>query len=244
MRFLKKTIFSFLLSLMPLALQATDPLKVPAEEVTFEYLADNVWTNHVIFFKKIFQTTQPGTFLEFGMGNATKFFLDNSVKVVSVELNADCTVYQTEPWFYGCRDKFAPLYSNWTPILHQCSKQLSDLTERAWSGKAISPPRTFLEEIKAICDFSLKLCKHDCSIAFVDSALFGRGYIVKELLRRHVPIVAAHDTDLGVNFYRWDEITTPAEYTRLDFKNEDTNQLTLWIMDGTLTDSELADLRG
>ncbi len=53
------------------------------------------------------------------MGNSTKYFLDNALQVISIELNAECTAIQTETWFNITKQKFSS-YANWLPILHNC----------------------------------------------------------------------------------------------------------------------------
>src|SRR5579872_5813640 len=59
------------------------------EDITEEYLtrtsASSHYTEHVAHLKKVFDHLHVRTFLEFGLGFATKYFIDNSEHVVSVE---------------------------------------------------------------------------------------------------------------------------------------------------------------
>jgi hypothetical protein len=49
------------------------------------------------------------------------------------------------------------------------------------------------------------------------------------LLLRGIPMVAAHDTNLGTLFYRWNILETPSNYILIQFNRSGANQLSLWI---------------
>jgi hypothetical protein len=60
-----------------------------AEEITEEFLTSTGsschYTEHVAHIKRIFNNLHVRTFLEFGVGFSTKFFIDQSDHVISVE---------------------------------------------------------------------------------------------------------------------------------------------------------------
>ncbi len=53
---ISRLFFCFFLSFcIPFLHAQDDPLYIPSDQVTLEYLASSPWTNHVIFFEKIFK---------------------------------------------------------------------------------------------------------------------------------------------------------------------------------------------
>src|ERR1700690_2609119 len=72
-----------------------------SDTITYEWLAsytlESSDTDHIAHFRRLFNTTKVRGFLECGCGYSTKYFLDHSEKVVSIEFMTPGTGFQ---WFY------------------------------------------------------------------------------------------------------------------------------------------------
>jgi hypothetical protein len=227
----------YLLLLTTTSVYSSTDFDEPLESLTLESFSQSAYTDHVLAFNEVFQIIPPKSFLEFGLGRSTKFFLDKCPIVASLELTSLCTASLSFPWYKQCTDKFINSYDNWRPSLRFCSPLMNTLT-RDGKGGVPSPDveAEFLKEINSITKQGLTLIGNDCSIAFVDSGTAGRVDIVNALLAHKIPIVAAHDTKSF--FYHWERIHLPKEYVAFVFPARE--GITFWI-DSTRFDKETLD---
>lgn len=88
--------------LFAMGLSSSLPPQEPVEQITYEYLKSSNWTDHVQSFEKLFQIMEVKSFLEFGVGKGTKYFLDNCKQVTSVELVIHDRIVDIVPWYKSC----------------------------------------------------------------------------------------------------------------------------------------------
>jgi hypothetical protein len=179
-----------------------------------EYLVSNPWTDHVMHLDKLFQIQKIHSFLEFGLGEGTKYYLDHCDEVTSVEL-LDEAKKGNLSYYQKCVDLFSS-YSHWHPILHLCGRTIDQAVSIAEELK-IDPTSVndeYMLEIHAICDSLFKTKTFD--VAFVDSAVIVRGSIVNALFDR-VDIIVAHDFNALPNIYGWSWIKMPSHYEQIVF---------------------------
>ena len=190
-----------------------------AKEITYNFLFDmgelTSYTNHISHFKELFSMTKVDTFLEFGCGYSTKYFIDNCEKVISVEFQTDGTDLE---WMEKCRLMFADC-ENWEGIDYIASKKFSDACGHQCSAKTdpakVDP--TYVTELDGFIKSILS--QHRVDVAFVDAGIYIRGDMVELLLQNKVPIVIAHDTasDDGkqVGQYGWFKIKSLDNYEKI-----------------------------
>ena len=94
------------------------------DEITEEWLITvglrTGYTEHVRHFKRLFKSIQVRTFLEFGVGFSTKYFIDNCQKVISVEFVTPGTGPE---WLKYCIELYRN-YPTWQPIAYFAGKNL------------------------------------------------------------------------------------------------------------------------
>ncbi|HNA62153.1 MAG TPA: hypothetical protein PKW79_03660 [Rhabdochlamydiaceae bacterium] len=205
-----------------------------ADQVTEEWLIRqgnlSGYSDHISHFKEIFSQTKVRTFLEFGLGLSTKYFLDNSRKVISVEF----ITHGYGPEYYKkCVQFFNQAY-NWIPIAFFSGyKGDTDWAPYKYLGseavyKAAAYQCGTHKNYALIDDFYLieldafvkNLQKyHQIDIAFVDPGIYLRGDLVQILFGK-VPIIVAHDTycrALGDkdDVYGYSRIVTPDHYEEI-----------------------------
>lgn len=199
-----------LLLLLPLNIDASSGPELRSEE----YLASSLWTDHVKQFAKLFQIQKIDSFLEFGVGEGTKYYLDHCGEVTSIELLGRAKIGNI-PYYEECLSLFSS-YSNWFPILHICGRAIDEAVSIA-EEQHVDPTSLnahYMLEIHAICDDLFKNKSYDA--AFVDSGVIVRGSIVNALFDR-VDIIAAHDINALPNIYGWSWIQTPSNYEQIVF---------------------------
>lgn len=186
---------------------------------TYEDLASDPWTDHVQHFAKLFKIMKVHSFLEFGLGDGTKYFLDNCDKVTSAELLGSYRYDSNKRWYDSCLRLYHS-YSNWSPCLYKCSTAIDKAV--ALSCRDIDPVSVdpaYLNDIKVICDDIFS--KDTFDVAFVDAGITVRGDIVNELFNR-VDIIVAHDVfpnwNTKPNVYGWHRIITPPNYEFIYFQ--------------------------
>lgn len=197
--------------------------------ITYNWLIqkakESSYTDHIPHWRRLFNTVKIRGFLECGCGFSTAYFLDNCMKVISIEYT---TPGYGLKWYYECLTLFADR-KNWIPLTYNedfrsnsfnnaCAYQCS-----MHMDYAIKDPM-YLKELdqhfKAQIQ-SARLNGYDIDVAFVDPGIYIRGDMVKLLLANKVPIVAAHDTasDNGTNekknLYGWNKVATPSNYTKI-----------------------------
>jgi hypothetical protein len=178
-----------------------------ADEITEEFLTKTSstvhYTEHVAHLKKVFEKFPIRTFIEFGVGFSTKYFLDHSQHVISVEF---VTPGSGPDWMKYCLQLYRD-FAHWTPIAYFAGPGLDtnwapnkymglDSVYRAAAYqpahcKSYAPiDSTFLNDLANFVDGQVKT--HPIDMAFVDDGICIRGDLVQTLFNR-VPIIAAHD---------------------------------------------------
>lgn len=178
---------------------------------TQAYLNDP-YTDHIPIFDYFFSKVEVSSFLEFGLGKATRFFLENCDAVTSFELLVPS---QNPDWYTHCVETYQE-YPNWTPILHigsEAMEQANLLGCQSLVNPALYDG-SYLLEIKDLCE-TMTIDNH-FDVVFVDPGVHFRGDIVNEFFGK-APIIIAHDTAYGHAAYGWDRISTPFDYVRIDY---------------------------
>jgi len=217
------------------------------DEITYEWLVSQGeltgHTSHIHVFKKMFTEAKINRVLEFGLGFSTKYFLDCTEKVVSVE---HVTNGAGPEWMKKCLELYKG-YSNWIPIAYFTGYQGdthwapykffgSESVYQAVSFQTSTHQNyaliddTYVKELDLFITNLSRANKFD--LAFVDSGLYLRGDLV-QLLFNKVPIIIAHDTDcreVGMedDVYGYSRIITPDNYEEIYIK--DLKGTTIWII--------------
>lgn len=189
------------------------PLKsLGSEELTYEKLANDPYTDHVRYFRKIFEKVNIPSFLEFGLGNGTKYFLDHCEKVTSCEILLPS---QSDGWFRHTFEMFSKA-NNWVPLLKNTTPgmQRADAMARDEKKDPALYDASYLLELKDLCDELFAVNSFD--MVFVDPGIHCRGDLVNELFQR-AAIIVAHDTGYGSKEYGWYKIQTPSNYEKITF---------------------------
>lgn len=201
---MKKYFLSFILFLSSFTYSC--PIEV--KDLTYE----NLWPDDIQHIDKIFKHTPIHSILEFGLGNRTKYFLDQAEEVTSIEL----ILHDQSPDWYPTIYKLLINYKNWTPQLIQGSDVLRRANLRSYEDK-VDPAlydATYLLELKSLCDKVFDNKRYD--LAFVDPDFHMRGDLVNELFDR-VPIIVAHHTSDSQSCHEWWKINTPSNYEKIVF---------------------------
>jgi hypothetical protein len=202
-----------------------------ADEITYEWLTSNEGNTHYIpHFKKIFSLTKVKTLLEFGMGNATKYFLDSCNKVISIDFITHGYGPHTLQHFLS----FFQEFPNWIPIAFFSG----------YRGDSTWPPYKYLgsEHVYKACSYqtvthknyaliddfyrlelnafinSLFKC-HKIDLAFVHPVLFLRSDLV-ELLFSKVNVIVATETQSRMagddaDVYGYFRLHVPEDYEEI-----------------------------
>lgn len=216
-----------LMLLCPLAGLFSDIIPIEnADEITEEWLVNlgerTGCTEHIRHFKPLFNQMHVRTFLEFGLGFSTKYFIDHSEKVISVEF---VTPGGGPEWLIHCIDLYRN-YNTWLPIAYfsgqgldiSCAPHTYLGLESVYKAAAYQPvylksyaliDPSFLDDLN---HFIEGLIAHDqIDIAFVDAGICIRGDLV-QLLFNKVAIIAAHDTNISDDRYGYGRIIVPNDY--------------------------------
>ncbi len=190
---------------------------------TFDQLKTDRWTDHVLFFSTLFKYAKINSFLEFGLGAGTQFFLENCGQVTSVELITE-PVASGKAWFEKCRSMYDGV-SNWTGILYVCGPAAAEITRLGHLGKNELPldAETMAEVTKVTNRFVPTKDQYD--LIFVDCGILFRSDLTNQMFGKS-DIVVAHDTGDAYFTYGWNRLEHPAEYCM--FKTTD-NRTTAWI---------------
>ena len=205
-----------------------------AEEITYDWLintgAATGYTDHIPHFREIFNHLKVRTFLEFGLGFSTKYFLDSCEKVISVEF---VTPGSGPDWIKKCLDLYRN-YSNWIPITF-FSGQVWDISWAPYKylgSECVDKAACYqcsthknyalidgfyLTELDAF--ISQLVQNHPIDIAFVDPGFYLRGDLV-QLLFDKVPVIVAHDAAVRAqgeknDVYGYSRIITPENYEEI-----------------------------
>lgn len=221
------------------------------EEITYDWLSsgrdDRGGTSHVICFKEIFENAKIKTFLEFGIGYSTKYFLDSCTRVISVEV--------VTPGYGPDRmRRFMEFYknsSNWTPIAYFSGFQgdMSWTPYKYMGSESVYKAASYqcstwlhYEQIdssylKELNDFMGNLTKYNkVDIALVEPILFLRGDFVQTLFDK-VPIIVAHNTVSRAkgreNVFGYVRVKTPPHYEEIYLPTKQENEIagtTIWVL--------------
>ena len=222
------TIFS-----LSAAAQETELNTIKADEITCEYL-ENLGegdSDHTSCFKIVFNQLKVKTFLEFGSGIWTKYFLDSSKRVLSVEFvtpgNSPDELRSYLNLFNGIANWIPVAYfsnyqgdMSWAPYRYLGSESIC----RAASFQSVTR-RNFANiddsYITELNTFISNLAKaNQIDIAFVNpSGICLRGDLV-QLLFGKSPIIVAHDTNSrysGVknDSFGYTRVATPEDYEEI-----------------------------
>lgn len=178
-----------------------------ADEITEEWLvtagAETGYTEHIRHFKRVFSKMQVNTFLEFGVGFSTKYFINHCKNVISVEF---VTPGSGPEWIQYCIDLYRNCKS-WKPIVYFAGNGLNTDwaqykymgTESVYKACAYQPAHrksyapidsSFLDDLDAFV--TQQVATNEIDVAFVDAGVCIRGDLVQTLFNK-VPIIAAHD---------------------------------------------------
>jgi len=165
--------------------------------------------------------------LEFGEGDGTRFFLDNSDFVCSVEVIAYS--YHKE-WLDKCSSMYKNEKSNgkWMQVPFICSEELVNVDQMCQKGVQ-SDLTLYTKELQLILEKALSYGPYD--LAFVDYGIHLRADMVNMLFNK-VSIIAAHDTNVSPNMYGWDRIVVPPNYSKITFMEEYLGT-TFWVKNDT-----------
>ncbi len=203
--------------------------------LSFSFLSPNAYTDHLPIFKKIIASYPINSFLEFGLGDATAFFLDNCGSVMSIEIITKKNEVAAKAWFNRCLKRFKA-YNNWNALLYHCNKPINEAEALIYQVK--DPVIASLDYLAEIADLVNSIfVDQQFDIAFVDPGIHLRGEIVNALFGK-VKIIVAHDTNTQFPahkvYYGWNKINFPDNYEKIEFKKG--SGTTVWI------DKELKNL--
>lgn len=202
-----------------------------AEQITEEFLTETSssrhYTEHVAHLKRVFEKFHVRTFIEFGVGFSTKYFLDHTDNVISVEF---VTPGSGPEWMKYCLELYRNC-KNWIPIAYFSGRGLdTSWAPNKYMGansvyeaasyqpvhrKSYAPiDATFLDDLRHFVDE--QVAKYEIDMAFVDAGVCIRGDIVQVLFNK-VPIIAAHDVALLKNrhlddVYGYGRVKVPDNY--------------------------------
>lgn len=183
------------------------------ELLNFEQMAADPYTDHIKSFRELFQIEKIHSFLEFGLGRATEYFLTNCDRVVSIELVVENRKELIEPWYKKSLELFKE-YPNWLPSMHHFSMAFDLADQQAYFS--LDPEifdRSYLLEIDQL--YNSIFSKEHFDLAFVDPGILIRGDLVNALFDK-VDIIAAHDTACTLHkMFGYYKIKAPDNYITL-----------------------------
>ncbi len=216
---------------MCLALFCAEISAMNVEDITEEWLisqgAETRYTDHIAHFKRLFSQVHVKTFLEFGLGFSTKYFIDNSEKVISVEF---VTPGIGPGWLQYCMDLYHGC-PTWTPIAYFSGKGIdTNWTPHKYMGvESVHHAATYQPvhyksyasiDSSFLDDLECFVQQFDAvDVAFVDAGVCLRGDLVQVLFDK-APIIVAHDVDpkemRHINdVYGYGRIVVPANYVEI-----------------------------
>lgn len=205
-----------------------------ADDITYEFLIETGqktgYCDHVYVFKKIFETIEVKTMLEFGLGFSTKYFLDHCTKLISVEF---VTAGWLPDWNKYCLSLYKD-YSNWVPVTYFSNfkgdyswaaykffgsdgffKAGNHFAQTGQSYRQVDP--AYFNELTTFIGNLSKYNKFD--IALVDPGTVLRGDII-EILFAKIPIIVTCDTTtsrIGYDPYGLKSLKIPSDYEEIYF---------------------------
>jgi len=195
------------------------------EKASYENLATDPWTDHIRSFHDLFQLQKIHSFLEFGLGRATQYFLDNCDEVTSIELVVENRRMNIEPWYLNSIRTFEN-YQNWKPSIHYFSPCVDEADRKA--SLQLDPELSDVTYLKEIQSFMNRVFQdRHFDLVFVDPGILIRGDLVNALFDR-VDIIVAHDTACTIHkMYGYYKVECPDNYFKIESKYG--SGTTFWI---------------
>jgi hypothetical protein len=198
---------------------------------------NSIYADHPALFNEIFKEMKVRDFLQFGVDDSTKYFLDSCNKVFSVEF---VTNGCGPDGIKRCLDLYRK-YSNWVPIVYFTGYS----GETNWAPykylgseaiyKAISYHCATHKHYASIDDLYLHELKsfignlaryHKIDIAYVGTTAYIHGDLVQILFDK-VPVIVANNTGCrtgGDDLYGYSRVATPDDYEEIAFDG-----VTVWV---------------
>lgn len=203
------------------------------EDITEEWLingTENHYTEHVEHLKNVFTEVKVRTMLEFGCGFSTKYFMDYSDKVVSVEFVTNGT---GPDWIKYCLELYREC-PKWFPIVYFSGwpEDISWAPNKYMGAESVYHAAAYqpvYKESYAHIDPSFLVDLHNfvtvqtiynpVDFAFIDAGVYIRGDLVQVCFNK-VPIIAAHDiapkSERHLNdIYGYGRIIVPDNYEEI-----------------------------
>lgn len=191
-------------------------------------------TDHIPHFKRLFKIMKVRGFLELGCGYSTKYFMDNSQMVTSIEFMTPGT---SDVAYNECLLLYKDC-TNWLPLAYKGSNSFNNACAyqcATHKDYALIDP-TYIKEMDQYFGQQIETAHingNDIDVAFVNPGVFIRGDMVNLLLAAKIPVIVAHDTlnDVGANadsgIYAWFKIKTTPDYEKIFIPFE--GGTTFWI---------------
>lgn len=207
------------------------------DNITYDWLLTNegqtyAATGYLPHMRTLFNLMHVKGFLECGCSYTTKFFLERSEAVTSVEfISPGLNVFKYATKLYQNQP-------NWKHIFYYGSESFSNACNYQCANHknyALIDP-SYLEEMNTFFKEQIQIAHEnqlDIDVAFVNPPIYIRGDMINILLKNQIPVVIAHDTegdgktDLNSKLYGWDKIETPGNYEKIVIPFE--HGTTFWI---------------
>lgn len=166
--------------------------------------------------EKLFERIKPKSIIEFGLGEGTKFFLDNYPRVLSVEIyTSNPELAESLPmsdlrWVDFYKKEFAH-YDNWGVFKYDCGELMMKAEKEVRREDKMQDPLDdkYMIEINKLIRFLFEKEKFD--YAFVDHGMHLRGDFVNALFG-HCDAIGLHDFNTPGS-YGNHRVKTPKNYT-------------------------------
>jgi len=148
--------------------------------ITFESLAHDLWTDHVLVFEEIFKLMPISTILEIGSSKASKYLAENCINLVTYEIALKDLFNSIMPPFIEINSKIKPHFPFWHIEMQTLKDNVNDANNLAQQGKnPLSNESSYIEEIKHLFD---KACEYKTfDIIFIDG-LHHSDQVYKDIL--------------------------------------------------------------
>jgi hypothetical protein len=187
------------------------------DDITFESLV-NGWSDHAAAFQKLFRFRKIHTFLEFGMGKGTKYFIDNCDKVISIELICAKEANILLPWPLKTVEIFWH-HENWEPHFFRCSSLMDQYNLMTRKGVVnVKKQDAYWQELENICTWALS--NKSVDLVFIDHDPQPRVDLVNALFGK-VNIIAAHDTNPNHTYakiFAYNHVKVDPNYVEITYK--------------------------
>lgn len=172
--------------------------------------------------ENLFERIKPKSIIEFGLGEGTKFFLDNYPRVLSVEIyTSNQELAESFPmsdlrWVDFYKEEFAH-YNNWEVFTYDCGELMIKAEKEVRREDKMQDPfdDKYMKEINKLIKFLFKKEKFD--YAFVDHGMHLRGDFVNALFGV-ADAIGLHDTNTPGS-YGNHRVKPPKNYTEEEYPN-------------------------